>query len=152
MEFIKRVAKKSVDQRISKTEPSTWVTSHVMSTRNLIIFRFSIFLYTLAILILSWQQSKNPQIYLFFLTNLSWISIVIFFLLGSIFTFQFYKNDHNAQVIADKPTWFKWILWNLYASQITLQVMVVGVFWVVLAGPLFKKNPPGPLEYFVCFY
>lgn len=96
----------------------------------------------------SWIRSRNAGSFLFFLTNLSWISVTAYFAIATWIGWLAHVHDNNHDLVTSKvkPA-LRFILYNLYITQITFQFIVVAVFWTFLTGTMMKT--PTPLSWFV---
>jgi hypothetical protein len=120
--------------------------SHSISPKALLYYRASVAIYCLAILVLSWCTTHTPGLYIFFLTNLSWIALTLFFFLTAWIGFLNLKHDEEVASSKIGP-WMRFAIWNIYITQVTFQFLVVGIYWSILSGLLLKN--PTPIKWFV---
>jgi len=135
--------------RLDKFNTEDFVTSNYASARSLAVLRGFIAMYCLGIVLSSWILSEFPTYYLLYLTNLSFLSITIYFIISSIIGWKYQREITLKSSV--KPTNLspvtRYIVWNLYLTQITFQWIVVIVYWSLLSSKLLAN--PTPLKIFL---
>ena len=114
-----------------------FTTSPFISQIVLFFIRVFLALYVLIVFAVNWYYNDPPkQEFLFYLTNLSWFGIGLYFTMSSILTFLSLKKTTQIHKI------FRFLIWNLYIIQTTYQWIVVAVFWALLSGYLLANLTP----------
>jgi hypothetical protein len=137
-----------------KLTPERLYSSHSITPRSLAIWRTCVAIYCTAIFILSWATTARPGLYIFFLTNLSWLAVTMYFVLTAVFGYLNHRHDDEEVVARKFGPWTRFLVYNLYITQITFQFIVVIIYWyattlnsrTVLSGILLSN--PTPMRWF----
>ncbi|KAL3899145.1 MAG: hypothetical protein SGCHY_002261 [Lobulomycetales sp.] len=75
-----------------------------------------------------------------YLTNLSFIGVILYFTLASFTSLRFVRNKYDSEPLDSQWRVFKWLHWNLYLIQITYQPVIVVVYWLLLSAGVGDDN------------
>jgi hypothetical protein len=119
-------------------------TSHSISPRAFLYWRGCVSIYCLALLVLSF--ATKPALYFFFLTNLSWTGLTLYFVTAT-WVGYIHQKRRDEDVASKIGPWTRALVYYLYITQVTFQFLVVIIYWTVLSSKLLSSSDP--LRWFI---